>query len=202
MTTIPELLRIHTVRPTPTDRLLNGALLVAPLLYLAADTTYAVRGWDDAAGGALHVLGAIAYGFIVLRVASWLSRDSRLAAWILFTGLLGLVGNAAYGFEAIHMSLGDTQLVDQSGPANLIKPLGLFFPLSIALTAWALARLGHRWQGIVVLVASLAWPVAHIGNLPVIAVPVNIALVVAFGSLVWARPAMPAGSRASWNAVE
>jgi hypothetical protein len=29
--------------------------------------------------------------------------------------------------------------------------------------------------------------VAHIGNLPVLAVPVNIALVVAFGSLVWAR---------------
>ena len=37
------------------------------------------------------------------------------------------------------------------------------------------------------LVAIVAWPVAHIGNLPVVAVPVNIALVVAFGSLVWAR---------------
>ena len=39
----------------------------------------------------------------------------------------------------------------------------------------------------VLLVSFLAWPVAHIGNLPVVAVPVNIALVVAFGSLVWAR---------------
>ena len=26
------------------------------------------------------------------------------------------------------MSLGDTQLVDRPGAANLIKPLGLFFP--------------------------------------------------------------------------
>jgi hypothetical protein len=172
---------------TPTDRLLTGALLVAPLVYLAADTTYAARGWDDAAGGVLHVLGAIAYGFVVLRVASWLPRESRLAAWILLTGLVGMVGNAAYGFEAIHMSLGDTQLVDRAGAANLIKPLGLFFPLSFAMVAWALVRLGHRWQGLLVLVAIAAWPVAHIGNLPALAVPVNIALVVAFGSLVWAR---------------
>jgi hypothetical protein len=172
---------------TPTDRLLTGSLLVAPLVYLAADTTYAARGWDDATGGVLHVLGAIAYGFVVLRVASWLPRESKLAAWILFTGLVGMVGNAAYGFEAIHMSLGDTQLVDQPGAANLIKPLGLFFPLSFALIAWALVRLGHRWQGLLALVAIVAWPVAHIGNLPVLAVPVNVALVVAFGSLVWAR---------------
>ena len=181
--TIPTETRVTT----PTERLLTGSLLVAPLVYLAADTTYAARGWDDAAGGVLHVLGAIAYGFVVLRVASWLPRESKLAAWILFTGLVGMVGNAAYGFEAIHMSLGDTQLVDQPGAANLIKPLGLFFPLSFALIAWALVRLGHRWQGGLVLVAILAWPVAHIGNLPVVAVPVNIALVVAFGSLVWAR---------------
>ncbi len=172
---------------TPTERLLTGALLVAPLLYLAADTTYAARGWDDATGGVLHVLGAIAYGFVVLRVAAWLPRESKLAAWILFTGLVGMVGNAAYGFEAIHMSLGDTQLVDQPGAANLIKPLGLFFPLSFALIAWALVRLGHRWQGALALVAILVWPVAHIGNLPALAVPVNIALVIAFGSLVWAR---------------
>jgi hypothetical protein len=29
--------------------------------------------------------------------------------------------------------------------------------------------------------------VAHIGNIAAIAVPVNVALVVAFGSLVWSR---------------
>ena len=191
MTTTHDLLHTHAVAPTPTDRLLDGALFVAPLLYLAADTTYAARGWDDATGGVLHVLGAIAYGFVVLRVALWLRRESRLAAWILFTGLVGLVGNAAYGFEAIHRSLGDVQLIDQPGAANLIKPLGLFFPLSMALIAWALIRLDHRWQGVVVLVASAAWPVAHIGNLPGVAVPVNIALVVAFGSLVWTRRDLP-----------
>jgi hypothetical protein len=157
------------------------------VIYLAADTTYAARGWDNATGGVLQVLGAIAYGFVVLRVASWLPPDSRLAAWVLLTGLIGMVGNAAYGFEAIHMSLGDTQLVDQPGAANLIKPLGLFFPLSFGLIGWALTRLGHRWQGLLGLLAILVWPVAHIGNLPAVAVAVDIALAIAFGSLVWAR---------------
>ena len=161
----------ETRSDTPTDRLLNGALLVAPVLYLAADSLYAARGWDDATAGVLHVLGAIGYGFVVLRVASWLPRESKIAAAILFTGLVGLVGNAVYGFEAIHMSLGDVQLVDQPGAANLIKPLGLFFPLSFALIAFALIRLGHRWQGLLVLVAIIAWPIGHIGNLPAVAVP-------------------------------
>ena len=179
--------RPETTAITPTDRLLTGSLLVAPLVYLAADSTYAARGWDSGAGGVIHVLGAIGYGFVLLRVASWLPRDSKLATWILLVGLIGLVGNAAYGFEAIHMSFGDTQLVDRSGAANLIKPLGLCFPISFALVSVALMRLEHRWQGVLVLVAMIGWPVAHIGNLPAVAVPVNVALVVALGSLIWTR---------------
>jgi hypothetical protein len=178
---------------TPTERLLTGSLIVAPLIYLAADVTYAARGWDDAAAGVLHVLGAIAYGFVILRVAGWLPAGSALGAGILLTGVIGLAGNVAYGFETIHMSLGDVQLVDQPGAANLIKPLGLFFPLSFALVAFALIRLGRRWQGVLVLVAMVAWPVAHIGNVAALAVAVNVALVVALGSLVAAagRPAGP-----------
>jgi hypothetical protein len=175
------------VSSTPTDRLLTSALLVAPLIYLAADSTYAARGWDNGTAGVIHVLGAIAYGFVVLRVAAWLPPSSKLVAAILLLGLVGMAGNVAYGFEAIHMSFGDTQLVHRSGAATLIKPLGLFFPLSFALIAVALAKLGHRWQGGLVLIAMIAWPVAHIGNIAALAVPVNIALVVAFGSLTWTR---------------
>lgn len=176
---------------TPTEKLLTASLLVAPLIYLAADTTYGARGWDDATAGVLHVLGAIGYGFVVLRVASWLPDESWLRASIFFAGLVGMAGNVAYGFEAIHMSLGDTQLVDQPGAANLIKPLGLFFPISLVLIAVALNKLGHRWQGLAVLVASIGWPVAHIGNIAAVAVPVNVVLVLALGSLVWSRVVAP-----------
>lgn len=176
-----------TTPATPTDRLLNAALVVAPLIYLAADSTYAARGWDDGTAGVIHVLGAIAYGLVILRVASWLPAPSRLAAAILLAGVIGLAGNVAYGFEAIHMSLGDVQLVHQSGAANLIKPLGLFFPLSFALVSVALVKLGHRWQGALILFAMAAWPVGHIGDIAAVAVAVNVALVLAFGSLAWSR---------------
>jgi hypothetical protein len=170
---------------TPTERLLTASLVVAPLLFLAADSTYAARGWDDDAAGVLHVLAATAYGFVILRVAGWTSKESWLRAAIVLTGIIGLAGDVAYGFDTIHMSLGDTKLVDQPGAANLIKPWGLFFPLSLALVAWALVRLGNRWQGVLVLAASVAWPVAHIGNIAVLAVLVNVALVLGLGSMVW-----------------
>lgn len=178
---------------TPTERILTGSLVVAPVLYLSADTTYALEGWDSAVGGVLHVLGAIAYGFVVLRVVAWLPAASRLAAALLVCGLVAMVGNAAYGFEAIHMSLGDTQLVDQAGAANLIKPLGLFVPISFALIAVTLHRLGLRAQAALVAVTVVLWPVAHIGNIAALAVVANLALVVAFGSLIRYAPATGAG---------
>lgn len=173
---------------TPTERFLTAALLFAPLLYLAADATYAATSWHNATAGVLHVIAATAYGFVVWRIATWLPRESSLALTIIITGMIGLAGNVAYGFDTIHTSLGDTALVDQTGAANLIKPYGLFFPLSVALMAWGLARLGNRWQAGLVLVAALAWPIGHIGNIAWLAVAVNIALVVGFGSLAWTRP--------------
>jgi hypothetical protein len=194
MTALPTLTRPQTAPTTPTDKLLTAALVVAPLAYLGADSTYAARGWDDGTAGVIHVLAAIAYGFVVLRVASWLPASSKLAATILHTGLIGMAGNVAYGFEASHMTLGDAQLVHQPGAANLIKPLGLFFPLSFVLVAVALARLGHRWHAGLVLVAMIGWPIAHIGNVAPLAVAVNVVLVVAFGSLAWARAQSPANA--------
>lgn len=182
-----------TTTTTPTERLLTGSLLVAPIVYLAADATYAASGWDSPTAGVVHVIGAIAYGVVVLRVASWLPPTSRLAAAILLTGLIGLAGNVAYGFDTIHVSLGDVALVDRSGAAVLIKPLGLFFPLSFALVAVALRELGHRWQGLLVLVAMIAWPVAHIGDIAALAVAADVALVLALGSLV--RPRTRSGGQ-------
>lgn len=175
---------------TPEQRLLTASLLLAPATYLAADTTYAVRGWDDPTAGVLHVLGAVGYGLVVLQVAARLDAASRLRAALVLVGALGLAGNVAYGFDTIHTSLGDTPLVDQPGAAALIKPLGLAFPLALALCGLALARVGARWQGPLVLLAALAWPVAHIGNLGTLAVATGVALLVGFGSLVW-EPAQP-----------
>lgn len=168
------------------QRLLDASLLVAPLAYLAADTTYAVRGWDDGAAGVLAVLASTAYAFVALRVATWLEPGSVMRVAVVAAGIVGAAGAVAYGFDSIHASLGDAALVDQPGAASLIKPLGLFFPLALLLMGATLLRLGQRSQAALVLAAGLAWPVAHIGDLPPLAVACNVALVVGLGS---ARPA-------------
>jgi hypothetical protein len=175
-------------RPTPTARLLSASLLAAPVIYLAADSLYAARGWDDAGAGVVHVIGAIAYGFLILAVASWLPRASGLTAALILVGLVGMAGNVAYGFDTIHTSFGDTQLVDRDGAANLIKVLGLFFPLSLLLVAVALGVLGRAPQGLAVGVAAIAWPIAHIANVAELAVAVNVVLTLALGSLAVSPP--------------
>jgi hypothetical protein len=177
-----------TARTTPTARVLTASLLAAPVLYLAADSLYAARGWDDAGAGVLHVIAAIAYGFVVLAVASWLPRESWLTAALVVVGLVGMAGNVAYGFDAIHTSFGDTKLVDRDGAANLIKVLGLFYPLSLLLVGVALGRLGHVPQACAVGIAAVAWPVAHIANIAELAVPLNVILTLALGSLAVGGP--------------
>jgi hypothetical protein len=161
-------------------------------VYLAADSTYAVRGWDDPVAGVLHVLGAVLYGLVVLRAAEWTPPASVLRMFLVLTAVIGSIGNAAYGFDAIHESYGDTALVDRTGAAALIKPLGLVFPVSLALVAMALRHVGRRASAVAVLACSIAWPVAHIANIGPLAVAVNIVLVLALGTAAWTRP-KPAG---------
>lgn len=162
-------------RRTPTDLLLTTSLVVAPLVYLVADSLYAARGWDDADAGGVHVLGALAYGFVLVRLASW-SRG-WLAAAMLFTALVGTAGNVAYGFNTIHVSLGGVDLVDTSGPGAIIKPLGLFFPLALLFGAVVLRRLGRGPSSALLALAAVVWPIAHIGNIAWLAVTVNALLV-------------------------
>jgi hypothetical protein len=168
-----------TTPGSPADRLLTASLFFAPVLYLLADGLYALRGWDSPAAGVAHVLGAIAYAFVFLRVTGW--TTPTLAAILLVVSQTGMAGNVAYGFNTIHVSLGDTDLVDASGAAALIKPLGLFFPLALLLTAAALRRTAPPWVVATIGVAAVIWPVAHIANIGWLAVLVNLSLVAGFG---------------------
>ena len=182
-----------TIQPgSPVDRLLTASLIFAPMLYLLADCLYAARGWDDGAAGLTHVLGATAYAFVFLRLVTL--SDRVMAAVLLVVAVLGTAGNVGYGFNTIHVSLGDTDLVDASGAAVLIKPLGLFFPLAILLAAWALHRIAAPWLTVTLALSAIAWPVAHIPDIAWLAVAVNVALVAAFGALAIRVP-QPAHSR-------
>lgn len=180
---------MNSVPGSPVDRLLTASLLVAPLVYLLADVLYALRGWDDPTAGVVHVLGAIAYALVLLRVLTW--TDGAPAAALLVVGVIGVAGNVAYGFNTIHVSLGDTDLVDASGAATLIKPLGLFFPLMLLLAALIVRRTRGNGTAALLGLASLAWPVAHIADVGWLAVLVNVALVVGFAACT---PTVEAGT--------
>ena len=166
---------------TPLERLLTGSLVVAPAVYLIADLLYATRGWDDPAAAVVHVLGAVGYTLVMVRLATL--GQGVLAAILLVVGALGAAGDVAYGFNTIHVSLGDTDLVDATGAATLIKPLGLCFPLSLLLGAVVLRPKAPAWTVALLGVSGLVWPVAHIANIGWLAVLVNVALVAAFGAV-------------------
>jgi hypothetical protein len=176
---------MSTPSNTPADQVLTASLVVAPLLYLIADSLYAARGWADPGAAVFHVLASIAYTFVVL----WVVRrsDGYLAAALLVVGAIGVAGSVAYGFNTIHVSLGDTDLVDASGAAVLIKPLGLCFPLMLLLCAVALRRSTARWATVSIAVAAVAWPIAHIANIGWLAVAVNVALVAGFAGVAAVR---------------
>lgn len=182
--------------PSPTRSVGRVTLVLAPLLYLAVDTLYALRGWDDATTGALHVLAAAIYVLALLHIAAW--TGGWLAAVAAVTAVIGGIGNAAYGFEAIHSSLGDTALVDAPGAAAaIIKPIGLICPLAFLVAGAVLARVGHRINAVLIGVAALAWPVAHIANIAALAVAVNVLLAVGLVPLAWPtrRARRPRASR-------
>ncbi|RYP83931.1 hypothetical protein EKO23_17800 [Nocardioides guangzhouensis] len=101
------------------------------------------------------------------------------------TGMVGVAGNVAYGFNTIHVSLGGVDLVDADGAATLVKPLGLVFVLALLLTAIGLAVTGTapRWAALLIGIASVTWPASHIPNIAWLAVLTQVLLLVAFGGL-------------------
>jgi hypothetical protein len=175
--------------PTPLERVLTASLVIAPAVYLIADLLYATRGWDDPAAAVLHVLGAVGYTLVMVRLATL--GDGVLAAVLLVVGVFGAAGDVAYGFNTIHVSLGDTDLVDATGAAVLIKPLGLCLPLTLLLGAAVLRRTAPAWAVALLAVSAVAWPVAHIANIGWLAVLVNAALVAVFGAVAAALVRTP-----------
>ena len=172
---------VDTMTSTPLERLLTASLVVAPAVYLIADLLYATRGWADPAAAVFHILGAVGYTVVLVRLVTL--GHGTLAAVLLVVGAFGAAGDVAYGFNTIHVSLGDTDLVDASGAATLIKPLGLCFPLTLLLGAAVLRRKAPGWTVALLAVSALAWPVAHIANIGWLAVLVNAVLLTVFSTV-------------------
>lgn len=164
----------------PTVRLLDASLLLAPLAYLALDCSYAVRGWDDGSTAALHIVAAALYGVAALKLVSHISGWPQ--AVLLVVALLGVVGNAGVGENALHVALGGNDLFDEQGPANLFKMMGFFFPLTFLLSALALRRRTASWWPPLLLLGAVLFPVAHVANIAWLAIADALVMLAALGS--------------------
>lgn len=165
----------------PTERLLNASLLVAPLAYLAVDSSYAVRGWDDGPSAAMHIIAASLYGLAAVKLVSM--TTGRTQAVLLVVAILGVVGNAGVGENTLHVALGGNDLFDANGPANVFKSLGFFFPLTFLLAAFALRTRTPAWWPALVVLGAVLFPIAHVANISWLAIVDAVLMLLALGTL-------------------
>lgn len=164
----------------PTERLLDAALLLAPLAYLVVDCSYAVRGWDDGPTAAMHLLAAALYGLAALKLMT-LTRG-RTQTILLVVVVLGIIGNAGVADNTMHVALGGNDLFDEQGPAVVFKSMGFFFPLTFLLAAFALRRRTPRWWPGLLALGAVLFPVAHVGNISWLAVVDAVVMLAALGT--------------------
>jgi hypothetical protein len=169
-----------TFNAASTDRLLNATLLLAPLAYLAVDSSYAVRGWDDGPTAAMHVIAAAVYGLAAIKLLS-LTRG-RIQAILLVVAVLGIVGNAGVGENTMHVALGGNDLFDAQGPANVFKTMGFFFPLTFLIAALALRSRTPLWWSALLTLGAVLFPIAHVANISWLAIADGLVMLVALGT--------------------
>ncbi|MEV7396228.1 hypothetical protein [Aeromicrobium sp. NPDC092404] len=180
MTNLTRSDSLAALSPAPTEKLLNASLLLAPLAYIAVDSSYAVRGWDDGPTAAMHVVAAALYGLAAIKLV--LVTSGRTQAVLLTVALLGIVGNAGVGQNSLHIALGGTDLFDADGPANVFKTLGFFFPLTFAIAAFALRRRTPAWWAPLLVVGAVLFPIAHVANISWLAVADAVIMLLALGT--------------------
>ncbi len=160
-----------------------------PVAYLAADTTYAARGWDDATAGVLQVLASIAYGWSSCGSPAGLRPDAVLRA--------ALVRGRRRSGRRARWPTASTRSTSRS--ATLARrPDGRRDPHQAAravLPARPRAGVRQRWPGSALAgrrpscsSSGLRWPVSHIGNIALLAVAANVVLVLGLSSLLWRPP--------------
>ncbi|GAA4538840.1 hypothetical protein [Pseudonocardia xishanensis] len=164
---------MRTVPGTTLDRLLTLSLACSLGLTLVSSVLYALLGWDSPPAALLHIVGGALGGILVVRVVTWLDR---LAPAVLVVGMLGAAGVVGYGFNTITVGLGGLDLIDASGPATILKVLGLFWPLTLLLAGIGLWNRVPRWCAAGIVVGALAFPVSRIANIGWLAVLVDLVL--------------------------
>ena len=182
-------------------KLFAGAMIVGPVLLLGSGIAFAAGGGPqkDELGGALLVYAFVAMTVVAIAIARAVEPAlPRASAALLAFAVLGCGGGVGFGIDSIHAALpGGTSLEDaDSAAATLALFLpGAIFPLSFAALGVALwrARVSPRASGLLLVAASLLFPVANIPDSEAIAVTANALFVVALWPLgiTWLRQSGP-----------
>jgi hypothetical protein len=133
----------------------------------------------------VQIIGGVLGALVAVRIATYLDRVPRLAAVALLLGMAGCGGVVGYGFNTIAVGLGGADLIDATGAAAVLKPLGLFWPLAVLLLGIGLlrARRVPLVCGLGITVAALAYPVSRIGNIAWLAVAVDVVLLICLAAI-------------------
>jgi hypothetical protein len=172
---------------TPVDRLLTISLVLAPAVTLISSLLFAARGWDDGTAGAIQVVAGVLDMLLVMVLVTHLHDRPRLAAVALGLGALGAGGWVAYGINTIETSYGNVDLVDLTGAATIIKPLGLCWPAMLVLVGATFLR-SRRVPlpcGLGIVLAGALLPVSRIGNIWQLAIVVDVLLLASLVPIAW-----------------
>lgn len=171
---------------SPTERLLTASLILSPAVTLISSVLYALNGWDNGSAAAVHIVGGILGIPVVVRLTTYLDRVPRLAATAFAVGVAGCAGVIGYGFNTIGVSFGGVDLIDATGPATILKPLGLCWPLALLLFGIALLRTGRvpAAVGVGLALSGVVFPVSRIANIGWLAIAVDLLLLVCLAAVV------------------
>ena len=188
-------------------RLFAAAMILGPVLLLGSSVAFAAGGGlnEDELGGALLVYAFIALTVVAIGIARAVEPAlPRASAALLAFAVLGCGAGVGFGVDSIHAALpGGTGLEEADSVAGTVALMvpGAIFPLSFAALGVALwrARVSPRASGLLLVAASLLFPVANIPDSEAIAVTANALFLVALWPLgiTWLRqPRISAGRAA------
>ena len=85
--------------------------------------------------------------------------------------------------DALHVGLGGNDLFRESGPADVFKTMGFFFPLTLLLTAVGIRSRVRAWVSILLGAGAVLFPLAHVQNISWLAILDAVVLVLVLGYL-------------------
>lgn len=167
----------------PLQRLFGLAGIVGPLLVIASSILWVTGG--DEARFPLEFHGATFTGLGLLGLCAVIaSRMPRAAAVLAVFAILGFSsGGAGFAIDGLHEEVfGSGSLADEGGIAGKLAPAvpGLLGPLSLIGIGIALLRtkLAAAWSGAALVAAGVLFPISRIGEIPPLAVVVDVLIIV------------------------